>query len=143
MSAPNLVFTNMPKRAMLALIALGTPRVMLATASYTPDQDAHVFASSVTNEAAGTGYTAGGVILNNVVVNIDTATNKVTIDADDWLPAGLNVTSCRWALPFIYTGSLATSPLLNFLDLSQGVGGNVTCTGIQWDAAGILPAVSA
>lgn len=143
MTAPVVVYTNMPKRAMLALLALGTPRVMLATASYTPDQDNHVFASSVTNEATGTGYTAGGVILNNCVVNIDAATNKATLDADDWLPAGLSVASCRWAIPFVYTGTLAASPLLAFVDLSQGVGGNVACTGIQWDAAGIIPAVSA
>lgn len=141
--APVTIPTNMPKRAMLALLALGTPRVMLATASYTPDQDAHIFASSITNEAAGTGYTANGVILNNVVVNIDATTNKATMDADDWLPAGLSVASCRWGNVIVWTGALNTSPILAWVDLSLGAGGNVPCTGIVWDAAGIIPAVVA
>lgn len=36
-----------------------TIKVMLTTSSYTPNQDTHIYKSSVTNEVTGTGYTAG------------------------------------------------------------------------------------
>lgn len=138
MTAPVKGFTNFPKKAMEAALALGTLKCILATATYTPDQDAHVYASSITNEASGTSYTAGGLTVTGGTVLIDTSTNKLTIDADDITTAGLSV-SCRWGLLFIYTGSLATSPLIGYVDLSEGVGGNVTVTGVAWNAAGILP----
>lgn len=142
MTAPVKVFTNTSKRAMLALLALGTPKFMVATASYTPDQDAHIFASSVTNEATGTSYTAGGIALTSVVVNIDAATNKATLDADDITTAGLSV-SGRWGLIYVDTGTPSTSPLIAYVDLSEGAGGNVTFTGMLWNAAGIVPFAAA
>lgn len=142
MTAPVKVFTNMPKRALLALLALGTPKLLVATATYTPDQDAHIFASSVTNEAAGTNYPAGGIVLTNVVVNIDAATNKATLDADDITTAGLSVVG-RWGIILVDTGSAGTSPLIAYVDLSEGAGGNVTFTGMAWNAAGIVPFAAA
>ena len=54
-------------------------KVMLVTASYSPDKDAHLKRSSVTNEITGTGYTAGGVSAP-VTVTKDTANDKVTIE---------------------------------------------------------------
>ena len=53
-------------------------KVMLVTASYSADKDAHLKRSSVTNEITGTGYTAGGVSAA-VTVTKDTANDKVTI----------------------------------------------------------------
>ena len=53
-------------------------KVMLVTASYSADKDAHLKRSSVTNEISGTGYTAGGVSAA-VTVTKDTANDKVTI----------------------------------------------------------------
>ena len=54
-------------------------KVMLVTASYSPDKDAHLKRSSVTNEISGTGYTAGGVSAA-VTVTKDTSNDKVTIE---------------------------------------------------------------
>lgn len=54
-------------------------KVMLVTASYSADKDAHLKRSAVTNEITGTGYTAGGVSAA-VTVTKDTANDKVTIE---------------------------------------------------------------
>jgi hypothetical protein len=43
-------------------------KLMLCTSSYTPDLDAHVYKSSVTNEVSGTGYTATGAVLGSATV---------------------------------------------------------------------------
>jgi hypothetical protein len=137
-TAPTTVVTNLPKKALEAFVALGTPKVMLVDAAFTPVQDTLDYINDVTNEASGTSYSAGGITLTGVVVNLDTATNKATLDADDVTTAGLSV-SCRWAVLYVYTGSTSTSPVIAYVDLSQGVGGNVTVTGIQWDSAGIVP----
>lgn len=142
MTAPTLVYLTAPKKAVEALLALGAATVMLATDSYVPDQDAHDFVNDVTNEAAGTGYSAGGIVLTGVTVTLDTATNTLALDADDVTPAGLSVV-CRWAVIYVDTGTPATSPTIAFVDLSEGLGGNVTVTGILWDADGIVPFVVA
>lgn len=138
MSAPTTVVTYLPKKALEALIALGVVQVMLADAAFTPNQDTLDYVNDVTNEATGTSYAAGGIVLSGVVVNINTTTNTLTLDADNVTTAGLSVV-CRWAIIYINTGPASNSPVIAYVDLSQGVGGNVTCTGIQWDANGIVP----
>ena len=55
-----------------------TFKAMLVTSIYTPNKDTHDFRDDVTNEATGTGYTAGGVA-SAVTVTKDTANDKVTI----------------------------------------------------------------
>lgn len=143
MTAPTVVSTNLPKRALSALLALGTPKMMFVTATHTPDQDAYDYINDVNaNEAAGTSYSAGGITLTSVVVNLDTATNTVSLDADDITTAGLSV-SARWGYIYVDTGTAATSPIVAYTDFSQGVGGNVTVTGYQFDSAGILAFVVA
>lgn len=143
MTVPVKVFTNTSKRAMLALLALGTPKFYITTASYTPDQDNHIFLSSVTNEASGTNYPSGGITLTNVVVNVDASTNKATLDADDITTAGLSISACRWGIIVVSTGTASTSPLIAYCDLSEGAGGNVPFTGMAWDANGIVPFAAA
>jgi hypothetical protein len=54
-----------------------TFRMMLVTSSYTPDQDAHLKRSSITNEITGTGYTTKGPTCACTVAK-DNATNRVT-----------------------------------------------------------------
>jgi hypothetical protein len=139
-TAPVKVYTNAPKKMVEALLALGTLKLFLTTNTFVPDQDANDFANDLTNEAAGTGYTTGGITMASVVVNLDTATNTSTLDAAD--VSGISV-SCRWGFLYVYTGSLATSPLIAFIDFAEGVSGNVTLTGAVWNAAGIVPLVAA
>lgn len=143
MTAAIKVYTNAPKNLILNGLAVGTLKCMFVTASYTPDQDAHDFLNDANaNEAAGTSYSAGGITLTTPAVNLDASTNTVTIDADDITTAGLSV-SCRWGIIHVATGTASTSPLIAYVDFSQGAGGNVTVTGVQWDSAGIIPFVVA
>ena len=60
-----------------------TIKAMLCTSAYTPNQDTHQYKSSVTNESAGTGYTAGGVALAGKTVNYTAGTNTLILDASD------------------------------------------------------------
>jgi hypothetical protein len=55
-----------------------TFKALLVTSSYTPDKDTHEKRDDVTNEATGTGYTAGGVTTACTVTK-DTANDKVTL----------------------------------------------------------------
>jgi hypothetical protein len=55
-----------------------TFKAMLVTSSYTPNKDTHDKRDDVTNEATGTGYTAGGVTTACTVTK-DTANDKVTL----------------------------------------------------------------
>lgn len=135
MTAPTTVPTNAPKRAWLALLALGTPKMMFVDAAHTPDQDNYDFINDVNaNEAAGTSYTAGGIAVT-VTVNLDATTNKVSLDATDITTAGLSVPA-RWGYLYVDTGTASTSPILAYTDFSGGAGGNVTVTGYTFDAAG-------
>ncbi len=119
-----------------------TIKVMLCTASYTPDQDAHDFKDDITNEITGTGYTAGGATLASKTITYTGASNREVLDAADvaWTTATF---TARYAVVYKDTGSAATSPVLCVIDF----GANETVTAgtftIQWDAEGVLKAVAA
>lgn len=141
MTAPTLVYCNAPKAAWEALLALGTPKYMLVTATYTPTQDTDDFINDASaNESSGTGYVAGGVTLT-VTVSLDTATNTVLITATDL--SGISV-SCRWGVFYVDTGNPATSRVISYTDFSEGLGGNVTLTGTSsMSTSGLLEEVVA
>jgi hypothetical protein len=118
-----------------------TIKCALATASYTPDQDAHDFFNDITNElATENGYTAGGATLSCSAPTYDTASNETRLDAADvvWTITTASVTA-RYAIVYKSTGSSSTSPLLGYVDLGSSVtvpaGGKLT---LEWDATGIL-----
>lgn len=97
--------------------------VILVTAGYTPDIDAHTKRSDITNEVAATGYTAGG---NTVSL---TVTKDTTNDRED---IGLGGTS--WAAATITAagavyfkkrgGAASADELIAFIDF----GGDVSST---------------
>lgn len=93
-------------------------KAMLCTSLYVPDQDTHRYKSSVTNEIAGTGYTAGGMALTGKTVTYDAATNTVRLDCDDvtWTNSTL---TARIAVFYKDTGTAATSPLLCWWDFGS------------------------
>lgn len=126
MTAPTVVACNAPVQSWQALLALGTPKLVLIDAAFTPDQDTLTFASDITDEAAGTGYTSGGITLTSVTVTLDTATNTLKITCTD--VTGISA-PCRWGAFIVDTGVAATSPVMSYTDFSEGVGGNVTLTG--------------
>jgi hypothetical protein len=54
-------------------------KVMLVTSAYTENKDTHTKRSDVTNEVAGTGYTAGGTAVTVTVGAVDTVNDRVDI----------------------------------------------------------------
>jgi hypothetical protein len=99
-------------------------KAMLVTSAYTPNKDADLKRSAVTNEVTGTGYTAGGVA-SVCTVTKDTANDKVTLSfaAVSW------ATSTITARGLVYYKSLggasSADPLVAYVDF----GSNVSSTG--------------
>lgn len=114
-----------------------TFKVMLYTTGYTPDQDAHQYKSSVTNEITGTGYTATGVTLTGVTITYTGATNVIMFDAVDAAWTGATFSAIGAVIYDATPATDATRPLIAFIDF----GGTVSVTGgtytLQFNAAGI------
>jgi len=72
-----------------------TFKAMLVTSSYTPNKDSHDKRDDVTNEASGTGYTAGGEN-STVTVTKDNTNDKVTIQfgAVSWSSSTVTARGC-------------------------------------------------
>lgn len=114
-----------------------TINVALVTSTYTPDQDAHEFFSSVTNELpTANGYTSGGVALAGKSVAVDTATNQVRFKASAtaWTATTGNTITARKAVIYKSTGTAATSPLLGWVDFGVDVSATGAAFTITWDA---------
>lgn len=120
-----------------------TLKVMLCTSSYTPDQDAHQFKSSVTNEVSGTGYTAGGATLGSVTLTYTAGTNTLAFDAADVTWSTSTITA-RYAVVYDSTpGTDATDPLICYVDFGADVSSTAGNFTITWDAAGIATLAAA
>jgi hypothetical protein len=116
-----------------------TIKVALLTNAYTPDQDAHNYLDDVVaNEVTGTGYTAGGNTLANKTNSYNSATNVITLDADDTTWSSSTITA-RYAVIYDATPATnATRPLIGYVDFGSdqsSSNGNFTIT---WDATGIV-----
>lgn len=108
--------------------------VSLHTGAYTPNKD-HEFFSSVTNEVAGAGYTAGGAIVGSLAAAYDATNDRSVLTGANVTWTGLTATY-RYAVIRLYTGSAATAPLIAWVDF----GADQTASGVdvtlQWDATG-------
>jgi hypothetical protein len=137
---PALIYSQVVAKAFNKEIDLldDTIKVMLTTATYSPNQDTHDYKDDVTNEVSGTGYTATGATLANDTLNYTAGSNLWTYDADDVSWASSSFT-CRYAVIYDATpGSDATRPLIEYQDF----GGDQTVSSgtftIQWNASGIF-----
>lgn len=120
-----------------------TLKVMLCTSAYTPDQDAHQYKSSVTNEVSGTGYTAGGATLTSVTVTYTGATNTLTLDAADPSWASSTITA-RTAVIYDSTPATdATRPLIAYLQSDVDISSSGGAFTITFDANGIATITAA
>ena len=117
-------------------------KVMLCTSSYTPDQDAHIYKSSVTNEVVGTGYVSGGATLANKTIGYTGATNVVKLDADDVVWAASTITA-RYAIVYVSTGVDSTSVLIGYVDFGIDQITSSTNFSLVWDAANGIFAITA
>lgn len=115
-----------------------TIKVMLCTSSYTPNQDAHAYKSSVNNEVSGTGYTAGGATLGTKTITYTAGTNVIKLDAEDVSWTNSTITA-RYAVIYDDAGATdADKVLLGYVDFGEDkISSSGTFT-IQWDAAGIF-----
>lgn len=120
-----------------------TLKVMLCTSSYTPDQDAHQYKSSVTNEVTGTGYTATGNALTGVTITYTAGTNTIAFDAADASWPSSTITA-RYAVVYDSTPATdATRPLIAYVDFGADVSSTAGTFQITWDVAGIATVVVA
>lgn len=135
-------YTSFPAKALNKEIDWDTDtlKVMLCTATYTPDQNNHAYKSSVTNEITATGYTAGGATVTGASITVSgggTHAVKFTFDNVSWASITAASGALKWAVLYKDTGGVAaTSPLIAYGDL-----GGVTPNGayvISIDGAGVL-----
>ncbi len=106
-----------------------TFKAMLVTSSYTPNKDTHDKRDDVTNEATGTGYTAGGVTTACTVTK-DTANDRVTLQfaAVSWATSTI---TARALVIYKSTGTASTDNLVAYNDF----GSNVSSTGGTFSVA--------
>lgn len=119
-----------------------TIKVSLHASTYAPNQDTHEFYSDVTNEVAGTGYTAGGITLANKTLTYDAATNTMKFDADDVSWATSTITA-RYAVIRKDTGTATTSPVLVYIDFGVDEVSDAGAFTVTFAAAGIFTVAAA
>jgi hypothetical protein len=97
-----------------------TFKAMLVTSSYTPNKDTHDKRDDVTNEATGTGYTAGGVTTACTVTK-DTANDKVTLSfaAVSW--AASTITARALVIYKSRGGASSADELVCYVDFGSDV----------------------
>ena len=113
-----------------------TFKAMLVTSSYTPDKDSHDKLDDVTNEATGTGYTAGGET-STVTVTKDNTNDKVTIQfgAVSWSSSTITARGCVYYKS--RGGASSADELVGYADFGSDVsstGGtfSVAATTLEW-----------
>lgn len=83
------LFRNFPNALAGSLVSGNAPidwlsdtiKCMLCTSTYTPNLDTHKYKSDVTNEASGTGYSAGGATLGSASITFTAANSWATAHA--------------------------------------------------------------
>lgn len=133
-------YGNFPLKALSGEINFpsNTIKCMLCNSSYVPDQDSHIYKSSVTNEVTGTNYTAGGATLASKTLTYTGATNIVKIDADDITWSNSTITAARYAVIYVDTGNSATSALICYIDFGQDISTVSGALVVQFHADGII-----
>ena len=125
-------------RDMLSTYMSGkTVKAMLVGSGYTFDPDTHEFRSSVTSEVSGTGYTAGGITLSGVtVLALDTANNRVKLDANDADFGVVDLTGVTQIVVYVSTGSAATDRIIGVHTFTAQAPSGVNFT-YAWNVDGI------
>lgn len=109
----------------------GTWRVLLATAAYVPDIDAHKFVSDITNELVGASY--GRQLVANRTISVVNASDRADYLADVTTFTALNAGTPGWAIVYKFVTNDADS-LLVCADQLPGTASNGGNYVIQWDS---------
>ncbi len=114
-------------------------KIALMTSSYTPDVDTEVYYSDLTNEASGTGYSAGGNAVDNVSLTQDNTNDRANVDFDDEVFTTVTLSAIDAFVLYKDTGVGSTSPLIAYIEFTEGVqnviGANFT---VQPNSSGVL-----
>lgn len=115
-----------------------TFKIMLVTATYSPNIDTHTKRSDITNEVSGTGYTAGGATLSGVTVTNDTANDRTSFDATDPTWPSSTITA-RGAVIYKSRGGAASADeLVCYLDFGSDITSTAATFTVTFGANGIL-----
>ena len=92
---------------------------VLLTSTYVPDRDVHQFADDLAGECtAGAGYSTGGVVLADPVLDIDLTGHFAYVSFTSPLWSALTKTF-RYLALYMSTGVASTSPLIGFVDFGE------------------------
>lgn len=110
-----------------------TFKVMLVTASYTPDKDADNDRADVTNEVVGTGYTTGGTA-TTPTITLDTTNDRVdiTFSSVSWATATI---TARAAVIYKSTGTAGTDLLVAYVDFGTNVSSTAAAFAVTFSSA--------
>lgn len=111
-----------------------TLKLILVTSAYTPDKD-HAFASSLTNELSGTGYTggfngSGRKTAGSKSWSTDTVNDRVEFTFGGVTWTTINAGNPKYAILVKEITNDAATRLIGYLDLASTVtnGGDITIT---------------
>lgn len=93
-------------------------RAMLVGPGYTPNQGAHQFKNSITNEIVGSGYSAGGQLLTGV--QADMVGNNLVVPCGNLSWPSITFTNARYLV--VYDDEYptqATKPLVCYIDFGE------------------------
>jgi hypothetical protein len=138
------IFAPVFNSAFTKLISLtaDTIKVALATTTFAPNTDTMDFFNDITNEATGTGYTAGGATVTTDTFTYTNATNVWMYDADDVSWPASSITA-RYAILYDATpGTAATNPLICLYDFDTNQTTSNGTFSIAWSASGLFTITS-
>jgi hypothetical protein len=115
-----------------------TIKVMLVTATYSPNIDTHTKRSDITNEVSGTGYTSGGAALANKTVTADNTNDRMVFDADDLVWSASTITARGAVLYKSRGGAASADELIMYVDFGSDISSTADNFTIQWATTGIL-----
>lgn len=95
-----------------------TLKIILLANTYTPDKDHNTLSDIQSDEVSGSGYSAGGITIDNPVLTQDDANDRAKFDADNTTFSGVDVTF-RYAA--IYDDTVSGDPLIGLLDFGEDI----------------------
>jgi hypothetical protein len=119
-----------------------TIKAALCTSSYTPNQDTHQYASSLTNELSGGSYSRQ--TLASKTTTYDTSSNTHTLDCADIVWTAITAADFRYMVYIdTQTASDATSPLIAYVDFGATQSATAQDVTVAINAAGAVSFVVA
>ena len=127
----NIIYNNAKSALNAYPWTSDTWKILLTTSSYTPDIDAHVYVSDVTNELVGTGYVRK--TLAGQAVSIDTGNDRADFKANNVTWTAIQADTAAKAIVYRFVTVDGDSPIIACLDITPATitnGGDFT---LEWD----------